>query len=311
MVNVNHKYSVVVPVFNSQDSLSELFSGIQNTFNELNKSFEVIFVDDYSTDKSWNTLQNIKKENTGSSIILIQLAGNFGQHKATLCGLDFSNGEYIITIDDDLQTPPEEIKKLIRKQQTNPELDLIYGYYSNKAHSQLRNFGSNLINTKKLFREAKKNGSSFRIFKSKLTKKFELAQYRNFVYLDELLLWSTGKVDFVEVIHQKRVYKKSGYSFFKLFSIGSHLMLYGSSTPIKLMIYVGFFFSLLSFATGIVFIYRKLFHNVPMGYTSLIVAILFSTSLLLFSLGIIASYLNDIFIQINKKPTYLTKTIIK
>lgn len=311
MESTNPKYSIIIPVFNSQDSLSELFTGIKNTFIEINETFEIIFVDDNSKDNSWNILQTIKTENPNNSITLIKLIENFGQHKATLCGIDFSKGEYIITIDDDLQTPPEEIKKLIGKQKGNPEIDLIYGFYTHKAHSKLRNIGSKIINTKKLFREAKKNGSSFRIFKSKLAEKLELAQYRNFVYIDELLLWSTGKVDFVDVVHQKRIYNKSGYSFPRLFSIGSHLMLFGSSTPIKLMIYIGFLFSLLSFFAGIIFIYRKLIHNVPMGYTSLIVAIFFSTSILLFSLGIIASYIHDIYIQINKKPTYLTKTIIK
>jgi len=311
MIDKTITYSVVVPIFNSQNSLLELFTSIKNTFIEINETFEIIFVDDNSRDNSWNILQTIKTENPNNAITLIQLAENFGQHKATLCGIDFSNGDYIITIDDDLQTPPEEIKKLISKQKENPEIELIYGFYTHKAHSNLRNIGSKIINTKKLFREAKKNGSSFRIFKSKLAKKLEIAQYRNFVYIDELLLWSTGKVDFVDVVHQKRIYNKSGYSFTKLFSIGSHLMLFGSSLPIRLMIYLGFFFSLISFMAGIHFIYRKLMHNVPMGYTSLIVAIFFSTSLLLLSLGVIASYIHDIYIQINKKPTYLTKTIIK
>jgi len=311
MESTNPKYSVIVPVYNSQDSLTELFSGIQNTFNKLNETYELVFVDDSSSDNSWNILQKIKKENLDASIILIQLAENFGQHKATLCGLDFSNGDYIITIDDDLQTPPKEIMKLIIFQKKNPDIDLIYGYYPDKKNLTFRNIGSKIINSGKIFRQAKKSGSSFRIFKGELRKKLELAQYRNFIYLDELLLWSTGKIDFVEVEHNKRKYNKSGYSLPKLFSIGSHLMLFSNSTPIKIMIYVGFFFSLLTFITGLFFIYRKLIHNVPMGYTSLIVAILFSTSILLLSLGIIASYLHDIYIHINKKPTYLTKTIIK
>ncbi len=304
-------YSVIVPVFNSCNSLPELYSGITETFDKLNESFEVIFIDDNSKDNSWDTLQSIKSENPDSNITLIQLTENFGQHKATLCGIDFSKGNFIITIDDDLQTPPKEIAKLVAQQKKNQNIDLIYGYYSDRRHSPIRNIGSKVINSGKLFRQAKKSGSSFRIFKGELRKKLELAQYRNFIYLDELLLWSTGKIDFVKVEHHKRKYNQSGYSLSKLFSIGSHLMLFSSSVPIKLMIYLGFFFSLISFMAGILFIYRKLIHDVPMGYTSIMVGIFFSTSILLLSMGIIAGYLNAIFFQINKKPTYLTKTIIK
>ena len=311
MENNNIAYSLIVPVYNSQDSLSELFSGIADTFNKINETFEVIFVDDNSNDNSWETLQSVKNENPDKNITLIQLAENFGQHKATLCGIDFSKGDFIITIDDDLQIPPKEIAKLIHHQNENPDFDLIYGYFANKKHSPIRNIGSKVVNSGKIFRQAKKSGSSFRIFKGELRKKLELAQYRNFVYLDEILLWSTGKIDFVSVEHHQRKYNKSGYSISKLFSIGSHLMLFSSSVPIKLMIYLGFFFSIISFLAGIIFIYRKLLHDVPMGYTSIMVGIFFSTSILLLSLGIIAGYLNAIFIQINKKPTYLTKTIIK
>ncbi len=311
MENNKIAYSVIVPVFNSRGSLVELFSGISETFNKLNECFEVIFVDDNSKDDSWKVLQTLKTENPDHNITLIQLTENFGQHKATLCGIDFSKGNYVITIDDDLQIPPKEITKLIDRQKENPNIDLIYGYFTDKKHSAIRNMGSKVVNSGKIFRQAKKSGSSFRIFKGELRKKLELAQYRNFIYLDELLLWSTGKVDFVEVEHHKRKYNKSGYSLPKLFSIGSHLMLFSSSVPIKLMIYLGFFFSLISFTAGIFFIYRKLIHDVPMGYTSIMVGIFFSTSILLLSLGIIAGYLNAIFIQINKKPTYLTKTIIK
>jgi len=312
MTETQITYSIVIPVFNSQKSLKELVSEIKSVFLKVNNTFEIIFIDDSSTDNSWNILQEIKKNNTDIPIILIQLTQNFGQHKATLCGIDFSRGKYIITMDDDLQILPEEIIKLIAKQEENPDIDLIYGYYKNKKHSSLRNAGSKLFTkSTKLFREAKKSGSSFRLFKSTLRKQLEFARYRDFIYLDELLLWITGKIDFVCVKHHKRKYNKSGYSFRKLFSIGSHLILFSSSKPIQLMIIVGFLLSFISFGTGIFFIYRKMFHNVPMGYTSIIVAILFSTSILLISLGIIAGYLNAIFIQINKKPTYLTKTIIK
>ncbi len=304
-------YSVVVPVYNSSESLVELFSEIKKVFTQINETFEVIFVDDSSKDDSWKILQRTKSENKEEKITLIQLTENFGQNKATLCGIDFSIGKYIITIDDDLQTPPSEILKLINHHKENPDIELIYGFYPNKKHSPVRNIGSKMMNINKLFRHSNKSGSSFRIIKSKLRDKLELAQYKNFVFIDELLLWSTGKVDFVEVEHHKRKYNKTGYTIPKFFSISKNLMIFSTSVPIKLMIFFGTFLSIISFLAGVFFIYRKLIHNVPMGYTSVIVSILFSTSIILLALGIIANYINAVFIQLNKKPTYLTKKVIK
>jgi len=105
-------FSVVVPVFNSQDSLEELFNQIKVVFEQLQKSFEVIFVDDGSTDNSWTVLQKVK-ENNVEQVKAIKLNRNFGQHNATVCGFSFAKGKSIITLDDDLQNPPAEIPKLI------------------------------------------------------------------------------------------------------------------------------------------------------------------------------------------------------
>lgn len=106
-------YSVVVPVFNSEESIEELFTRIDAVFSEC-RSYEIVFVEDGGTDRSWDILRQLKKKHP-DRIKAIQLDRNYGQHNATLCGLHHAEGRLIITIDDDLQTPPEEIKKLDRK----------------------------------------------------------------------------------------------------------------------------------------------------------------------------------------------------
>lgn len=302
-------FSVIIPVYNSEQTLQELFLGIKNTFEKLGKSYEVITVEDGSSDNSWKVLESIKKEYP-SLITIIRLAKNYGQHNATLCGFDHASGKLLITIDDDLQINPSEIEKLCAKYDES-EADLIYGFYKRKHHSPFRNLGSKFLkkSSKQLFK-APGEGSSFRLIKIELAKKI-LNHLQNFVFVDELLLWYTDNIDFVEVKHEKRRFKRSGYSYIKLFKIFTNIIIYYTAVPLKLMTYGGFILSVISFLLGIRFIIRKLLHNVELGYTSLIVTILFSTSLILLCLGIIGEYLRRIYTVQNKKPPYSIKKIVK
>ena len=302
-------YSIIVPVYNSFESLDELFRRIGQTMQKLEKTFEVIFVDDGSSDASWNSLESIQLANPGE-VTAIRLARNFGQHNATICGIAQASGEFIITIDDDLQNPPEEIVKLIGAMQ-NSEADLVYGIYGKKQHSMVRNMGSGALKgwSRRIFK-TKGNGSSFRLMKSSLGKNL-LNHQINFIYIDELFNWYTSHIAFVTVDHQKRPYQQSTYTPHSLFSLLSNLIIYYTAMPLKMMVYGGFISALLSFITGIFFIYRKLMHGIPiMGFTALIVTILFSTSIILLSLGVIGEYLSRIYMVQNRKPPFAIKTVL-
>ena len=196
-------YSVVIPVYNSELSLRELFDGIREVFTGLSAEFEVIFVDDGSRDNSWQVLQQLKKEHP-ETIVAITLAKNFGQHNATLCGFSFAKGQFIISIDDDLQIPPAEIRKLIICQEEN-EADVVYGYFGpGKQHSVIRNAGSRLTKkTSVVMTGGPGEGSSFRLIRSDLVKKI-LNHHQNFIYLDEVILWYTDSIAFEKVEHRKR-----------------------------------------------------------------------------------------------------------
>ncbi|MBI9035332.1 MAG: glycosyltransferase family 2 protein [Bacteroidales bacterium] len=302
-------YSVIVPVYNSETTLVELNSRIHKVFAELGQTFEVIYVEDGAKDRSWELLQEIFSNHKRSTTV-IKFTKNYGQHNALFCGIGFAQGEFLITIDDDLQIPPEEIKKLIQQHQKT-ESDLVYGYFKKKKHRPLRNLGSKFLKrASKAINDTQGEGSSFKLFTKELAQQI-LAHHQNFVYIDELFLWYTEDISYIAVDHQKRQGSKSGYSFLKLFKLFFNITIYYTAVPLKIMTFTGLLSSLLSLVVGIRFIARWMMFDVPLGYTSIIVAVLFSTSLILFSLGIIGEYLNRLYIVQNKKPPYSIKKILK
>lgn len=302
------EFSVIVPVYNSQESLAELIQGILSTFEKLNRSFQLIFVDDRSTDGSWKILQELKSQHA-DLITIVRLTKNFGQHNATICGMQLAAGEKIITIDDDLQTPPAEIEKLIAWHDAHGN-EVVYGISTAKKHHFLRNLGSRLIKSfSGKLRNTPGEGSSFRLLARPLVEKLK-QNVSFFVFIDEILLWYTDDIAFVEVLHMPRKYNQSGYTFRKLWAMVANLVIFYTDFPLKLMVYGGFLVSFVSFILGIIYIIKKLLFAVPLGYTSLIVAILFSTSIILFSLGIIGEYLSRIYKVQNRKPPFSIEKIL-
>ncbi len=306
---MNPEFSVIVPVFNSETTLNELFQRVKTTFERLDKTFELVFVDDGSTDNSWHVLKELKQQ-FPDQITAVKLTQNYGQHNAVFCGIHQASGSLFVTIDDDLQIPPEEIEKLIDTFEKH-DADLVYGTFKKKKHSWFRNLSSKIL---KAFSKALTNKpverSSFRLFTSALAKQI-LNHHQAFIYLDELFPWYTGNIASVTVEHHKRTQSRSGYSFGKLFSLVFNLVFFHTTLPLKLMTITGFLLSIVSFLLGVRFIIAKLARNVPLGYTSMIVVILFSTSIILLCLGILGEYFARLYLMQNKKPPYSIKTILK
>lgn len=301
------EYSVVIPVFNSSPSLKELFARLSTVLEGTGKTYEIIFVDDGSSDESWETLKNIKADHP-ETVKAIRLSKNFGQHNATFCGFNFMNGNWLITLDDDLQNPPEEILRLISARDES-QADLVYGVYEKKQHSYVRNLGSKYVKKTSRFLGRPGEGSAFRLISRDIVQKV-LMHHQNFVFIDELLHWYTDNICFVKVAHEKRKIRRSGYSTRKLWGMVANLVIYYTTVPLKIMTYGGLISSAVFLIMSAIFAAKKIFFNVPLGYTSLIVAILFSTSLILFCLGIIGEYLSRIYLVQNKKPPYSIKKVI-
>ncbi|MCW3072325.1 MAG: hypothetical protein JWO44_2215 [Bacteroidetes bacterium] len=299
--------SVVIPVFNSKETLRELCSRIDATFRQTGKSYELILVDDGSRDESWSEIEKIKAD-SAFNISAIRLSKNFGQHNAILCGFNFCKGEVVITMDDDLQHPPEEIPKLISAYEKTGA-DIVYGLPLNKKHSPVRNAGSFMVRKTSDHTNSKnKSGSSFRLVKVSLTNKLLQNHSHNFLFIDAVLGWYTGRIENVDVEHHPRKAGASGYTLRKLMLTYFDILINYSAGPLRILTYGGLFLSILFFFTGLRFVYKKIFHDVPLGYTSLIVSVLFSTSLILFCLGIIGQYLYKLYQLQNKRPPYSIET---
>lgn len=303
------KISVVIPVFNSSEIIPELVERMMATFAKLsNYQFELIMVNDGSEDKSWEELK-IQKDNFPEHIKIVNFTKNYGQHNAILCGFSFCSGDFVVTMDDDLQHPPEEIIKLIEAQKIK-DADIVYGVYKVKHHSVIRNFGGFIMRKTSDYRKQNLEGSSFRLIRKSLVDTLVQKHAQHFLFLDAALNWYNTNIQVVEVNHESRKKGKTGYSLTKLVYIYLNILYHYSTKPLKVIIFVGLFSSFISFLIGLRFIYNKLMHDVPLGYTSIIVAIMFSTSLILFCIGIIGNYLYKLYQLQQNKPPYSIKNVL-
>lgn len=299
-------YSIVVPVYNSEGSLWQLFQRVDGYFSGSKRSYQLVLVDDASKDNSWGMMNEIRSSHP-DKVKIVKLAKNAGQHNATLCGIHHSIGKYIITIDDDLQIPPEEIGKLIDKYEET-YADLVYGTFPHKKHSLLRNIGSKIFNI--MFRyigSTTGNGSSFRLITRSLADNLKMLNQK-YLLLDEVLCWYTNSIAYVKVDHHERAIGQSGYSTLKLILLTSNYVINYTIIPLRLMTYLGLLSSIITFGISLYYIYEKLFFEVSLGFTSLIVAIFFSTSLILFCLGIIGEYISRLYVK-EGTPHYVIKEI--
>lgn len=296
--------SIVIPVYNSEELLDELFNSIHSTL-EGKQAFEVVFVDDGSKDKSWDKIVRLKA-NFPDQVRGIQLSRNFGQHNALVCGFSFAEGELVLTMDDDLQHPPAEIPKLL-KTYYEKKADVIYGIYNaNKQHSAARNAGSLFVQrSSKVVGGNPGVGSSFRLMKKTFADKIVYHKNQSHVFIDEILHWYTARFASVEVEHHPRKAGKSGYTMYRLIMMYFDILVNYTAIPLKMMTWIGLLSSFATFGIGVRFIIRKFTHpHVQLGFTAQIVTILFSTSLLMFCMGIIGQYMYKIYHLQSRRPSW-------
>lgn len=285
-----------------------LFSELEKHLQTIN--YELIFVDDFSKDDSWNKLNELKTRYQ-SSVKLILLNKNYGQHIALMCGFHFAKGDYIITMDGDMQHPPSEIKHLIEKQQQT-QAEVVYGYYEEKKHSAVRNTLSYFARKSAVIAASYSGkGSSFRLITKEISQKIVENHNNEFLFIDEVLNWYTTSFAYATVKHNERTKDNSSYSFIKLLRLYFNIVTNYYASPLKLITWLGLFFSFITFALGARFLIRKFFYGVPIGFTAIIVSILFSTSIILLVLGIIGQYIFKIFTQHQNKPVFQIKSVVE
>ena len=228
---MNELISIVIPVYNSKDSLFELYQRIKESLKGEDFNFELILVDDRSSDSSYQKITDLSRED--KRVKGIRLAQNFGQQNAIFCGFNYTQGDYIITMDDDLQHRAEDIVKLYKKIKAG-DYDAVYAIPKNRDYSLPRKIGSKL--TDKLFNliTPKTNNvrvSSFRIITRELLQQI-LQVDKSFIYISAIMLQQNIKIANIYTEHKDRKYGESNYNFFKLIKLFFKLSLYYSKIPL-------------------------------------------------------------------------------
>jgi len=306
MVNL----SVVIPCYNSSKSLEELSLRLDKSLQELNVSYEVIFVNDYSKDSTLEVAKEIVEQYENFKVI--DMMFNVGQAKALYCGLENSKGEYVVTMDDDLEHRPEDIVKLYNKINSDENIDVIFGNRMEKKHSAFRKFGSFMIGklNEKIFNKPKDISlSPFRILRKKLVK--TIVSHRTmFPILGLMILKSTRRMSSINIEHQARKYGESNYNLRMLLKLTFDNIINFSSLPLKYISYIGVSASLLSFLLTIVYLLKYFIFGVGVsGWTTLVVLINFYSGLILLSIGIIGEYLIRILSEVQGYPIYKIRNI--
>lgn len=305
------KISIVIPVYNSQNIVKKTVETILDEIRKYKFNLEIILVNDGSPDDSWNIIKNLAEEY--KEIKSINLIKNFGQHNAVLCGFENATGDYVITMDDDLQNPPSEIIHLVNKVYEDNELDLVFGKFKEKQHANYRKIGSRIIGylNEKIFNKPKNiTLTNFRIIKKDVISRV-LQHNTAYPYIPGLLLLYSTNIDNVMVEHHERFDGKSNYTFKKIFSLMSNLLINYSSYPLKVLSTIGFVISSLSFFIGLFFLISGFIGGVKVaGWTTLVVLVSFLGGFIIILLGLIGEYLSRILDQMSNNKSYYIKEIV-
>ena len=301
------KISIVIPVFNSSQFLYDFISNLILIISKQFKSFEVILIDDCSKDESWKVIEQLSLS-FDKTVKAIQLRKNIGQHNAIFLGLKYCEGDIIVTMDDDGQNSPDDIEEMIKK--IDEGYDVCYANYKIKKHNLFRRFGSyiNNIFTSVLFKKPLSLVlTSFRSFKKEI--KDEILKYNSsYVYIDGLIFSITHNVSNIFVEHKTRNFGKSNYTFLKLLSLWLRMFISFSILPLRIASLLGIIFSISSFLVAIWLVFfREMSSDIPMGWTSLIVIILFLGGIQLLALGLIGEYLGSAYLSINNSSKFSEK----
>ncbi len=304
------RISTVVPVYNAEKTLPELVARLGPVLENSGGDFELILVDDGSRDGSWDLIRRLAEAD--SRIRGINLMRNYGQHNALREGLMAARGEVIVTLDDDLQNPPEEIPKLLGKLEEG--YDVVYGVPERKRHTIGRRTGSaiiRLILRGALGAEIARNVSSFRALRSEVRAAFP--GYRGaFIIIDAPLAWATDRFGAVTVRHEAREESKSNYNFRRLLLQSLNALFGFSIRPLKFASLLGFFFTIfgagvLAYAVGR---YLILGYSIPgFPFLASIIAIFSGAQLLV--LGILGEYLSRMYYRTMGRPGSIVRETTK
>jgi undecaprenyl-phosphate 4-deoxy-4-formamido-L-arabinose transferase len=295
--------SIVVPCYNSHASLPLLVERLEGVFHQEGREFEIVMVEDGSQDSTWNVIQELARSRT--NIRGFKMLRNYGQHNALLCGIRNAKFDVMVTIDDDLQNPPEEVPRLLAK--LDEGYDVVYGTPKKQEHGLLRDLASTLTKVTLqgvMGADTARNVSAFRALRGSLRPAF--ADYRSpLVSIDVLLTWGTRRFAAIPARSDPRTIGQSNYTLGKLFAHAMNMMTGFSTLPLQFASFIGFALALfgvgvLAWVLGRYFLHGSSVQGFP--FLASVIAIFGGAQLC--ALGIIGEYLARIHLRTMDRPCY-------
>lgn len=295
--------SIVSPVYQAEFIVDKLVSRIIEKVSKISKNFEIILVEDGSHDNSWSVIE--KNCNKDSRIKGIKLSRNFGQHHAITAGLKYASGEVTVLMDCDLQDDPAYISLLYEKYKEG--YDTVFTKRINRKHSFFNIFLSKIY--KILFylfsdKSFDIDMGSLVLFSKKVRKEFLMIKDKDRLY-GQILKWVGFKQIYINVEHNEREQGNSSYTFNKLINLAIQGWISHSNKLLMLSIYAGFIFSIFAFIGIFIIFFLYFVNGFQSGWASLFVLNLFSTGLILTSIGVLGIYIGKVFQQSKDKPIYI------
>jgi len=301
------KITIVIPVF--RGTKNALLTIVERCETLSFKKIEIVFVFDGGKPESLLILKEVVTSK--NSIKIIELSKNFGQHNAIICGIEQAKGDWIITMDEDLQHDPLEILKLF-KEQKEGDYDVVYGKYHELSHAWFRNFTS--LGLKKLLKigipDLHPDFTAFRLIRCTIAKKL-VGMNNSYTFLDGYLSWITSSVSSVEITHSESQAGESSYSIKKLIEHSINIFVTFSNLPIRILSFSALIFILFSFSYSLYIIVSSLtIANYESGFPTFIAFFGFGFGLVLFGLGVLGEYISRINYKTTNRPNYSIKKII-
>jgi undecaprenyl-phosphate 4-deoxy-4-formamido-L-arabinose transferase len=304
----HYALSIVIPVYRGADSIGILVDALAAL--EIAGGHEVILVNDGSPDNSAEVCRRLAAR-TDLPVTFIDLSRNFGEHNAVMAGLRYIRGDYVITMDDDLQNPISEVVKLFEHARAGG-WDVVYTYYAQKKHAAWRNLGSRFANKVADVLLDKPRGlylSSFRCMSAFVARC--VTRYEGpFPYIDGLIMQSTQHIDSIQVEHMARASGQSNYTIRRLVRLWLNLFINFSAMPLRLSVVAGFVIGLCGMIGCIIVVAEALLRAPPPGWASLMAATLLISGVQMVMLGIIGEYLGRLFLTANRKPQSLVREVV-
>ena len=307
---MQYKYSIVVPVFNEEKVLNELYRSLTIVMNKLRESYEIIFINDGSIDNSLEIMEKLHSKD--KRIKIIDFSRNYGHQIAITAGIDYATGEAIVTIDADLQDPPKVIPELVKKWKEG--YDVVYGVRKKREGENFFKKVTASIFYKFLNKITDINmpldAGDFRLIDRKIANNLKTIREKN-RYVRGLTSWIGFRQIGVLYDREKRFAGYTKYPLGKMLKLALDAVFSFSNYPLKIATYIGFLISGLSFLYLIYVLILKIFMDVTIqGWASTIVAILFLGGVQLICIGIIGEYIGRIGEEVKKRPLYIIKGII-